>query len=178
MRKFLAIFILLPALALAQTAGTKKTTAKAAGPAAVTVTPDKLQWGPAPPVFPAGAQFAVVAGDPTKPGAFVARLKVPDGYRIMPHWHPTAENVTVLSGEFHVGMGDKFDESTLTTLPPQSLAVVPAHHNHYAMAKGETEVQVSAIGPFKLTYVNPSDDPTHGQAAPAKKGAKKAPATK
>src|SRR5438309_10821936 len=99
MRKFLAIFILLPALALAQTAGTKKTTAKAAGPAAVVVTPDKLQWGPAPPVFPAGAQFAVVAGDPTKAGPFVVRIKAPDGYRIMPHWHPTAETVTVLSGE-------------------------------------------------------------------------------
>ena len=181
MRKFLAIFILLPALALAQTAGTKKTTAKAAGPAAVVVTPDKLQWGPAPPVFPAGAQFAVVAGDPTKAGPFVVRIKAPDGYRIMPHWHPTAETVTVLSGEFRVGMGNKFDESALTTLPPHSVAVVPPHHSHYAMTKGETEVQVNGMGPFKLVYVNPADDPSHGQATPAKKGGsatKKTPATK
>ena len=75
---------------------------------------------------------------------------MPDGYRIMPHWHPTAETVTVLSGEFRVGMGNKFDESTLTTLPAHSVAVMPMHHNHYAMAKGETEVQVNAMGPFKL----------------------------
>ena len=81
------------------------------------------------------------------------------GYRVMPHWHPTAENVTVLSGEFHVGMGNKFDESSMTTLPPESLAVVPPHHNHYAMTKGETVVQVSAMGPFAITYVNAADDP-------------------
>jgi ChrR-like protein with cupin domain len=172
MRSFPTLFILLPAMVLAQTAAApKKAAAKPAGPAAVVVTPDKVQWGPAPPVFPAGAQMAVLAGNPGKAEQFTVRLKFPDGYRVMPHWHPTTENVTVLSGEFHVGMGDKFDESSLTTLPPQSLAVVPAHHNHYAMAKGETEVQVSAMGPFKLVYVNPADDPTHGQAAPAKKGA-------
>ncbi|HEV8491721.1 MAG TPA: cupin domain-containing protein [Candidatus Angelobacter sp.] len=177
MRKFLAVLLLLPVMALAQTAAPKKAAAKAkpAGPAPVVVTPDKVQWSAAPPVFQPGAQFAVLAGDPGKPGPFTVRLKVPDGYRIMPHWHPTAENVTVLSGEFHVGMGDKFDESSMLTLPAHSLAVVPPHHNHYAMAKGETEVQVSGTGPFKLTYVNPADDPSKGQASPADK---KKPATK
>jgi anti-sigma factor ChrR (cupin superfamily) len=171
MRKLLAILLLLPILAMAQTAAPKKaaTKAKTAGPAPVVVTPDKIQWGPAPAVFQPGAQFAVLAGDPTKPGPFIVRLKVSDGYRIMPHWHPTAENVTVLSGEFHVGIGDKFDESSMQTLPAQSVAVVPPHHNHYAMAKGETEVQVNGTGPFKLTYVNPSDDPSKGQAGPAAK---------
>jgi hypothetical protein len=177
MRKLLAILLLLPVLTLAQTAAPKKaaTKANAAGAAPVVVTPDKIQWGPAPAIFPSGAQMAVLAGDPGKPGPFTVRLKVPDGYRIMPHWHPTTENVTVLSGEFRVGMGNKFDESSMQTLPAHSLAVVPPHHNHYAMAKGETEVQVSATGPFKLTYVNPADDPTHGQASSAtkKKGAAK-----
>jgi anti-sigma factor ChrR (cupin superfamily) len=177
MRKFLAILLLLPVISLAQTAAPKKaaTKAKATGAGPVVVTPDKIQWGPAPAVFPPGAQFSVLAGDPTKPGPFVARVKVPDGYRIMPHWHPTAESVTVLSGEFRVGMGDKFDETSMTTLPPESLAVVPPHHNHYAMAKGETVVQISSTGPFKLIYVNPADDPSKGQATPA---AKKKTATK
>src|ERR1044071_7687748 len=171
MRKFLAVLLLLPVLALAQTAAPKKAASKAkpAGPAPVVVTPDKIQWGPAPPVFQPGAQFAVLAGDPGKPGPFTVRLKMPDGYRVMPHWHPTAENVTVLSGEFHVAMGDKFDESSMLTLPAHSLAVMPPHHNHYAMAKGETEVQVSATGPFKLVYVNPADDPSKKQAAAAPK---------
>ena len=171
MRKFLVISLLLPTLLLAQTASSPKKTSGAAKAAAgpVVVTPDKIQWGPAPPVFQSGAQFAVLSGDPAKPGPFVVRLKLPDGYRVMPHWHPTAETVTVISGEFRVGMGSKFDESGLTALPPNSLAVMPAHHNHFAMAKGETEVQVNAMGPFKLVYVNPSDDPSKGQASPAKK---------
>ena len=177
MRKLLAILLLLPVISLAQTAAPKKaaTKAKPAGPAAVVVTPDKIQWGPAPPVFPAGGQFAVIAGDPSKPGPFVVRIKAPDGYRIMPHWHPAAEYVTVISGEFHVGMGDKFDESSMQTLPAGSVAAVPAHHNHYAMTKGETVVQVNSTGPFKLVYVNPADDPSKSQASPA---AKKKPATK
>lgn len=178
MRKLLAILLLLPVISLAQTAAPKKaaTKSKPAGPAPVVVTPDKIQWGPAPAVFPAGAQFAVLAGDPSKPGPFTVRIKAPDGYRIMPHWHPIAENVTVLSGEFHVGMGDKFDESSMQILPAHSLAVVPPHHNHYAMTKGETELQVSGTGPFKLIYVNPADDPSKGQSVPAakkKSGAKK-----
>jgi oxalate decarboxylase/phosphoglucose isomerase-like protein (cupin superfamily) len=84
----------------------------------------------------------------------------------MPHWHPTAENVTVISGEFHVGMGDKFDESSMLTLPAGSVAVVPTHHNHYAMAKGESVVQVNATGPFKLVYVNPADDPSKRTGQP------------
>jgi hypothetical protein len=81
----------------------------------------------------------------------------------------------VISGEFHAGMGDKFDESSMTTLPAGSLAVMPAHHNHYAMAKGETVVQVHGTGPFKLIYVNPADDPSKGQpsAAPKKSPAPK-----
>jgi quercetin dioxygenase-like cupin family protein len=177
MRKFLAILLLLPVISLAQTAAPKKaaTKAKPTGAAPVVVTPDKIQWGPAPAVFPTGAQFAVLAGDPGKPGPFVARIKAPDGYRIMPHWHPTGEYVTVISGEFSVGMGDKFDESTMQTLPAGSVAVMPAHHNHYAMTKGETVVQVNSTGPFKLVYVNPADDPSKGHASRA---AKKKSATK
>jgi uncharacterized RmlC-like cupin family protein len=178
MRKFLAAITLaamvfLPSLLPAQTAPAKKAAAQPAAPAVVIVTPDKIQWGPAPPIFQPGAQIAVLAGDPGKTGPFILRLKVPDGYKIMPHWHPTAENVTVISGEFHAAMGDKFDENSMVTLPSGSVAVLPAHHSHYAMAKGETVVQVNAIGPFKLTYVNPADDPTKGQAseAPKKKAA-------
>jgi hypothetical protein len=171
MRKFLVIFTLLSALALAQTAtAPKKTAAKAASAAGAIVTPDKLQWGPAPPIFPSGAQFAVVTGNPAAAGPFIVRLKLPDGYRIMPHWHPTAENVTVLSGEFRVAMGNKFDENALQSLPAHSVASIPAHHNHYGMSKGETELQINSTGPFKLVYVNPADDPSHSQGAAGKKG--------
>ena len=167
----LTAMVFFSSLLPAQTHAAKKTAAKPTAPAVVIVTPDKVQWGPAPPIFQPGAQIAVLAGDPSKAGPFILRLKVPDGYRIMPHWHPTAENVTVISGEFHAAMGDKFDESSMVTLPAGSVAVLPPHHNHYAMAKGETVVQVNAIGPFKLTYANPADDPTKGQASEAPKKA-------
>jgi quercetin dioxygenase-like cupin family protein len=166
----LTILTLVPALVLAQ-AAPKKAAAKPTAPAAVIVTPDKIQWGPVPPMLQAGAQFALLAGDPGKTGPFIIRLKMQDGYRLMPHWHPTAENVTVISGEFHAAMGDKFDESSMATLPAGSVAVLPPHHNHYAMAKGETVVQVHGMGPFKLTYVNPADDPSGAQSAAAKKKA-------
>jgi uncharacterized RmlC-like cupin family protein len=92
-------------------------------------------------------------------GPYVVRLKMPDGYKIMPHWHPTTENVTVVSGELHVGMGDKFDEAGMQAMPPGSFVAMPPRMHHYAMAKGETVVQVHGTGPFKLNYVNPSDNP-------------------
>src|SRR5262245_33199019 len=73
------------------------------------ITPNDVKWGPAPPALPAGAQMAVLSGDPSKAEPFTIRLKAPDGYKIMPHWHPTDENVTVLEGTFAMGVGEKFE---------------------------------------------------------------------
>jgi len=162
MRKIISIVCLSSILAMAQSAPQKKTSKTSRKPAATgsIVTPDKLQWGAPPPVFPAGAQMAVVQGDPSAKGIFVVRLKAPAGYKVMPHWHPSAEYVTVLSGDFQVGMGDKWDDGKMQTLPQHSFAAVPAHHNHYAGFKTDGEIQVSGMGPFQLTYVNPSDDPS------------------
>src|SRR5262249_47173584 len=66
----------------------------------VMVTPEKLKWGPAPPSLPKGAEVAVLAGDPTKKEPFTIRVKLPDGFKVPPHWHPTDENVTVIKGTF------------------------------------------------------------------------------
>ena len=120
-----------------------------------------FKFGPAPAVFPAGAEMAVLQGDPSVAGAiFTVRLRLPNGYVIPPHFHPTDENVTVISGTFLVGLGDKFDKKTL--LPPLKTGgfiTAPANVNHFAMTKGQTVVQVHAVGPFQMTYVNPADDP-------------------
>jgi quercetin dioxygenase-like cupin family protein len=118
-----------------------------------------IHWGPAPAVFPPGAEFAVMQGDPSKAEPFTVRLRFPNGYKIPPHTHPTAENVTVLSGTFLAGMGAQFDESTLKAMGRDDFASIPAGHAHYAKARGLTVVQVHAIGPFALTYVNPADTP-------------------
>jgi len=124
------------------------------------MAPTEIQWGDPPPVFVKSARFAVLYGDPTRPGVYIVRLKMPSGYKVMPHWHPVQENVSVISGEFHVGMGDKFDETGMQALQPGSFAAMPAHMHHFAVAKGETIVQVNGIAPFKLIYVNASDDPS------------------
>ena len=121
--------------------------------------PPPLKWGPAPAVFPGGAQMAVLAGDPGGNGLFTVRLKMPNGYKIAPHTHPTDENVTVISGNFRVGMGDKFDSKGMMTLHAGGFVTAPQKMAHYAEAQGETIVQVHAIGPFALTYVNPADMP-------------------
>jgi quercetin dioxygenase-like cupin family protein len=122
---------------------------------------DQLNWGPAPPIFPAGAQFAVVQGDPGAAGAiFTVRLRFPNGYILPPHRHPTDENVTVLRGTFLVGLGENFSKSALVPLKELGFITAPANMPHFASARGFTEVQVHAIGPFQLTYVHPEDDPT------------------
>jgi quercetin dioxygenase-like cupin family protein len=134
-------------------------TAAAQAGAPVT-SPQSVKWGPAPAVFEPGAQMAVVQGDPSKAGEeFTVRLRFPSGYKVQPHTHPTAENVTVLAGTFLVGMGEKFDPTKLIALAPGGFVTAPAAHAHYAVARGETVVQVHAIGPFVLTYVNPADAP-------------------
>jgi hypothetical protein len=104
--------------------------------------------------------MAVVAGDPSKAAPFVVRLKMPAGYKINPHWHPTDENVTVISGTFAVAMGDTFTAAGMKSLPAGAFALLPAQMHHYAMAKTPAVVQVHAVGPFALTYVNPADDPS------------------
>ena len=116
-----------------------------------------ITWGPAPAFLPPGAQIAVLEGDPTAAGTFTIRLKLPNGYKIPPHTHPTVENVTVLSGTFRAGMGTAFDDAKLTDLGRDAFVSIPAEHAHYAMARGETVVQVHGLSPFVLTYVNPAD---------------------
>jgi len=127
--------------------------------------PDQMTWGPAPAVLPVGAKLAVLEGDPTKAGAFTMRLLMPDGYQISPHFHPATEHVTVVSGALMVGMGEKFDESQMKTLPAGTFGMIPAGMHHYAKAKGETVLQLHGMGPWRLIYVNRADDPRRRGAA-------------
>jgi uncharacterized protein (TIGR02246 family) len=124
------------------------------------LAPAKLAWGPAPPVLPPGAKFAVLSGDPSKAEPFTVRLEVPAGYAVAPHWHPTDEHVTVLAGTFALGMGDTLDKAAATELPVGGYALLPAMMHHYALAKTAATVQVHAMGPFVINYVNPADDPS------------------
>jgi quercetin dioxygenase-like cupin family protein len=129
-----------------------------------------LKWGPAPAIFPAGAQMAVVSGDPGKAGMFSIELSMPAGYKIPPHFHPTAEHVVVLKGTFLVGMGDKLDPAQMKPMAVGDSGTIPALAHHYAMAKLATVVEVTAMGPFAMTYVNPKDTPQGSPPKPAPTG--------
>jgi hypothetical protein len=85
---------------------------------------------------------------------------MPAGFKIAPHWHPADEHVTVLSGTFSVGMGEKFDRTVMKDLPAGGYGLLPAEMRHFAMAKTAAAIQVHGTGPFALTYVNPADDPS------------------
>lgn len=122
-----------------------------------------LKWAP----IIKGCDLAPVAGDMNAEGApFVLRIRCADGAKIPAHWHPTDENVTVLKGTFLVGMGESFDDSKLQTMNVGNFVTVPKEMRHYASCKGETIVQVHAMGPFKVNWVNPSEvEPPDAPAA-------------
>ena len=118
-----------------------------------------IKWANGPASLPAGAKIAVLEGDPGKEGFFTMRLWLPDGYKIPPHWHPKVEHVTVISGTFNLGMGEKFDQSATREMAAGTFGFWAAGMRHFVWVKGDTVVQLHGIGPWGINYVNPSDDP-------------------
>ena len=129
----------------------------------VLVPADKVQWGPAPPALPPGAEISVLEGNPSEKGPVTLRLRFPAGYNIPAHWHSMTERVTVLSGALHVGMGDTLDRQASQTLDPGGFVSLPAAMHHFAWTVAPTVVQISLEGPFDIFYINPSDDPQKRQ---------------
>lgn len=126
-----------------------------AGPAPTIVTIQTAKWQQGTGAFK-DVQIAPIIGDPTASGTYYAYLiKLPDGVRVAPHFHGMTENVTVLSGALMVGLGDSINPSTMMQLGPRSVGSIPAGIHHYAVAKGETIIEVSGIGPDTLTPVSP-----------------------
>ncbi len=120
---------------------------------------DTTEWKEGPPSLPPGAKISVLEGDPSKEGPFVFRVKAPDGYRIPPHTHPKTERVTVISGTFNIGMGEKFDIALTKPMPAGTYGYWETGMKHFVWIKGETVVQFHGLGPWKIEYVNPNDDP-------------------
>jgi quercetin dioxygenase-like cupin family protein len=122
-------------------------------------TPADVEWQPGPGSFEPGASFSILEGDPSQPGVFNMRIRMPDGFVIAPHWHPNVERVTVLSGTFRLGMGETVDREAAQPLQAGSYFSLPPHEPHFAIAEGETVVQLQSIGPWEINYVRPEDDP-------------------
>jgi hypothetical protein len=127
------------------------------------VLPDQIEWKDGPPSLPPGSKFVVLEGDPAKPGFFCMRAKLPDGYKIPPHFHPGVERVTILSGTLHLGSGATYDRSTARALPAGTYSSMQPGMKHFGWAEGETVIQIATEGPWGITYVNPSDDPRRKQ---------------
>jgi quercetin dioxygenase-like cupin family protein len=122
------------------------------------VKPTELKWA-AVPSLPPGAQAAVIEGPMSEAVPFIIRLKLPANFKIPPHSHTAIEHVTVISGNFSLGMGDKFDDAKTMSLPAGSVAIMQPGQVHFASTKEETIVQVHGVGPWVVNYVNPADDP-------------------
>jgi ChrR-like protein with cupin domain len=118
----------------------------------------KIAWRPTN-LLPPGVQIAVLEGDPSKAGFFTMRLKVPDGYRFPAHWHSDTERVTILSGTLYLGIGDGSNHAAAVPLGAGTYSSMPPRTPHFAWTRGETVLQLSSLGPWTLTYVNPADDP-------------------
>ena len=144
----LPMLALVATVALAQDAGPKGIPASA------------VKWGAAPDALPKGGQLVGLSGDAAKSGTFTVRLKMPAGYKIPAHKHPHTERITVISGVFYFGTGDKLDEKHANKLGAGGFVELPANTNHYAFAKVPTVIQISGEGPFGIEYVNPADDPS------------------
>jgi quercetin dioxygenase-like cupin family protein len=132
--------------------------ASAQSGAHVMITPDELKWTDVPSL-PAGAKIAVIEGPMTEAVSFTVRIKLPADYRVPAHWHPAVERVTVLSGTFNIGMGDKLDPQKTSAFGPGSIIIMQPKTNHFVWAKEETVVQLNGTGPWGITYVDPADDP-------------------
>jgi quercetin dioxygenase-like cupin family protein len=122
-----------------------------------------ITWKDGPPSLPKGAQMSLLYGDPSKDGVFVMRLKLPSNYRIPPHSHAVDEVVTVVSGEFNIGMGSTFDAAKTKTIGTGGVVAMAPGMQHYVQINQETVVQLSTRGPWGINYVNPADDPRKSQ---------------
>lgn len=131
-------------------------------------TPKEVQWGPAPPLLPAGAQIAVLAGDPGKAAPYTVRLKFPANYAIPAHSHPADEHVVIVKGALTFGMGDALMKTASgnKTLNVGGFALMPAKMNHFAFTTAaETEIVLYGQGPVDFKYVNHADDPRNAKTS-------------
>jgi quercetin dioxygenase-like cupin family protein len=157
---FRTALLLLPFVSLAAYAQGPSNPAAAVLKEHIMVQPDNIKWTACSNALPPGAQCASIEGELTAPNVlFTYRVKFPANYKIAPHFHPADEHITVISGTFHLAPGRQFDQRATRAMTAGSFIVMPKGHAHFAWTDSETIVQVHAIGPWGLTYVDPKDDP-------------------
>jgi len=119
----------------------------------VGLTPEQVRWF-TPPYYDDGRQRAQLFGDSSKGGAWVDRVKIPAGNRVLAHTHPQKEVITVIEGTWYLGEGEKFDSVKLKGYPAGSFIVIPAGVPHFVETKeGSVIVQLSGNEVFRTDYL-------------------------
>ena len=93
-------------------------------------------------------------GNSSQGGAWIDRVKIPSGMRVLAHTHPDTELVTVIEGTWYLGLGEKFDPAKLKGYPAGSFIVIPAGVPHFVATKeGIVIVQTSGNGIFRTDFL-------------------------
>jgi quercetin dioxygenase-like cupin family protein len=119
----------------------------------VALTAEEMNWNPQGSLALPGLEQVSLVGDPSKPGPYTIRLKFPAGYKVAPHTHPDPREVTILSGTWFTGYGEKADPSLLKALPAGSFYTEPANLPHFVEVRDAVVIQVSGIGPSGRAFV-------------------------
>jgi quercetin dioxygenase-like cupin family protein len=124
----------------------------------VTADPETMKWQ-RNGFTPWGMRIIVIHGDPSKPGPYTFRVKMPSGYKLPPHRHQDQRTVTVLKGTYWIGDGEQYDARSMRTMEVGAFYITPPDTPHYAWARTEVILQESGFGPTDMRWVNPEDDP-------------------
>src|SRR5213592_276537 len=125
----------------------------AAPPDLIQVDAAKLIWKDGPPTMPKGTKITVLEGDSKAPGMFTIRLRIPAGSKVMPHWHPRPERVTILSGLVKVGFGDEWHDRDMRAFHAGDFYINPAQSHHYVGFQRNSVIQITGEGPWELHFV-------------------------
>jgi len=145
-------------MALASPKTSSQLVAGTRGPA-IQFNPEDLVWKEGPPTLPRGTKVAVLEGDPKKTELFTMRLRIPAGFKILPHWHPRDERVTVLSGSVHVGFGDVFDVKRGKFFRAGAYYVNPPKRSHFVWFDEEAVLQLTGMGPWEMHFLDQPNTP-------------------
>jgi len=145
-----AVVLLLSGIMLATTSADKTDKARRE---IVGLTPQQVKWF-TPSYYKDGRERAQLVGDSSKGGAWVDRVKIPGGKRVLAHTHPDDEMVTVIEGTWYLGAGERFDAAKLQAYPAGSFVVIPAGVPHFVATKdGPAIVQSSGNGVFRTDFL-------------------------
>ena len=128
-------------------------------PKPVALTPADIRWVDGPASLPPGADFAIIEGGLEIPGPFTVRFKFPADYRIPPHWYPTDQRITVMSGTLNIRLEDNLASPQEKTLPSGSFAIIPAKTIFVVWTEEETIIQIHGFGPWRINHVSRYDLP-------------------